>query len=148
MAASRWVLLVVALVSMSFGAGWVASSQERLTQTVVDDIPWAELPDGRATAFVHGDMQTGEHLSYISFPAGMKTAPHTHSTTYVGIVVKGRARHFEPEVASTQGVLPPGSHYRVPGGVVHSSECLDGSECIFAIHQHDAFDRALSSSRR
>lgn len=132
------VLILASLTSWGFG------QQGTLAHTRVDDIAWNELPDGRAVASVHGDMTSGEHLSFVRFPAGMKTVPHTHSTAYVGIVVKGNARHFDPESPETMVSLPAGSHYVVPGEVVHVSECLPGSECIFAIHQHQAFDRKVA----
>ena len=111
--------------------------------TPAEDISWSELPDGRATAAVHGDMRMGEHISYVRFPPGLRTAIHTHSNSYSGIVVKGSARHFQPASESRAVWLMPGSFYSVPGNVAHISECFQGSECIFAIHQHDAFDRAL-----
>jgi hypothetical protein len=112
--------------------------------TPVEQIPWAELPDGRALAAVHGDMQTGEHVSYVRFPPGLRTAIHVHSYSYDGIIIKGAARHFQPASEKQAVWLMPGSFYRVPGNVAHISECSQESECIFAIHQHDAFDRALA----
>ena len=133
------ISIVSAVCSMANGA----SEGEHLTHTVANDISWNALPDGRATAAIHGDMQSGEHISYVRFPPGMRTATHTHSNTYVGIIVKGTARHFEPQSAESEIWLPPGSFYRVPAGVAHVSECSSGSECIFAIHQHGPFDRSL-----
>lgn len=112
--------------------------------TPVEEIPWSELPDGRAIAAVHGDMQAGEHVSYVRFPPGLRTAIHVHSNSYDGIIVKGAARHFQPASEEQAVWLMPGSFYRVPGNVAHISECSQESECIFAIHQHDAFDRALA----
>lgn len=111
--------------------------------TPVEEIAWSELPDGRAIAAVHGDMQTGEHTSYVRFPPGLRTAIHVHSYPYDGVIVKGVARHFQPASEAQAVWLMPGSFYRVPGNVAHISECSEASECIFAIHQHDAFDRAL-----
>ena len=116
---------------------------EFVTHTISADIPWVQLPDGRAIAAVHGEMASGEHISYIRFPAGMRTAIHTHSSTYTGLIVQGVGRHFEPDTAEVDLWLPAGSFYRVPANVPHISECSDEFECIFAIHQHASFDRRL-----
>ena len=112
-------------------------------RTTVDELNWTEVSKGRMVSPVSGDMKTGKHITFIKFAPGMKTEPHTHSNGYVGIVVKGVARHYQPEFPETQTVLPAGSHYEIPGGVAHISECLLGSECVFAIYQEAAFDRKL-----
>lgn len=109
----------------------------------VEKVSWSELPDGRAIAAVHGDMQLGEHITYVRFPAGLRTAVHTHSNSYSGIVVKGSARHFEPASERQAVWLRSGSFYSVPGNVAHISECSQDSECVFAVHQHGSFNRAL-----
>ncbi len=82
-------------------------------------------------------------LATYVFPPGLRTAIHVHSYPYDGVIVKGAARHFQPASEAQAVWLMPGSFYRVPGNVAHISECSEASECIFAIHQHDAFDRAL-----
>ena len=120
-----------------------ANDGERLSATPVDEIAWTELPDGRAIATVHGDRQTGEHTTFVRFPAGLRTALHTHSKSYDGTIVRGMARHYEPRFGKPEQWLPIGSVYRVPAGVPHISECSDESSCIFAIHQHGPFDRAI-----
>ena len=85
-----------AIVALAWGASGERGDRSELGHTLVAAVAWNELPDGRATARIHGEMTTGEHLSYVRFPAGLRTAPHSHSAEYFGIVVKGRARHFEP----------------------------------------------------
>lgn len=110
------------------------------TRTPVGELAWKTLPNGRKVSPVSGDMTTGAHITFIRFAPGMKAAPHTHSHDYVGIVVNGTARHYEPGKPETETVLPTGSHWAIPGNVVHISECLPGSECIFAIYQQAAFD--------
>lgn len=139
----RRSLLLSGLLFACGAAASAAGNGSGVSYTAVEDICWNELPDGRATASVHGDMRSGEHLSYVRFPAGYRTLPHTHTHPYVGVVVSGQARHFEPDERQPNAWLGPGSHYRVPGGVVHVSECSSESDCIFAIHQHEAFDRQL-----
>ena len=119
-------------------AGSVSAKQT--TRTPVSELKWKKLPNGRQVSAVHGDMKKGAHTTFIKFTPGMKTAPHTHSNDYVGVVVKGTARHYEPGKPETETVLPAGSHWAVPAHIVHISECLPGSECIFSIRQDAAFD--------
>ena len=110
------------------------------TRLPASALQWTTLPNGRQVSPVSGDMKTGAHITFIKFTPGMKTAPHIHSNDYVGIVVKGTARHYEPGKPETETVLPAGSHWAIPANVVHISECLPGSECVFAINQNAAFD--------
>lgn len=113
------------------------------TRTQVGDLNWQQVSPGRSIAPVFGDMKTGKHITFIKFEAGLKTEPHTHSHDYVGIVIKGTARHYQPGFPETEALLPAGSHWAIPADVVHISECLAGSECVFAIYQDAAFDRKL-----
>jgi len=111
------------------------------TRTTVGELKWSEVSNGRSVSPVYGDMKAGKHITFIKFAPGLKTAPHTHSNDYVGIVVKGTARHYQPGFPETETVLATGSHWAIPANVVHISECLSGSECVFAIYQEAAFDR-------
>jgi quercetin dioxygenase-like cupin family protein len=119
----------------------LAGEASMTTRTAVDELNWTEVSKGRMVSPVSGDMKTGKHITFVKFAPGIKTAPHTHSNDYVGIIVKGVARHYQPGFPETETVLPAGSHYAIPGEVVHISECLPGSECVFAIYQEAAFDR-------
>lgn len=83
-----------------------------------------------------GDLTKGAHIKLIKFIAGSKTPPHTHSHSYTGFVVKGKARHYKPEA---QTILSAGSSWTIPANVIHISECLEGSECIFTSHLDGAF---------
>ncbi len=121
----------------------LAGEAPMTTRTTVDELNWTEVSKGRMVSSVHGDMKTGKHITFIKFAPGMKTAPHTHSNDYVGIVVKGVMRHYQQGFPETETELPAGSHYTIPAEVVHISECLPGSECVFAIYQEAAFDRKI-----
>ena len=113
---------------------------KQTTRTSFDKIEWKELPGGRGLANVKGDFTKGGHIKLIKFAPGNKTAIHTHSHSYTGIVVKGVARHYEPNKPATQTLLPAGSTWHIPANVPHISECLEGSECIFATQSDGAFD--------
>lgn len=139
-----WGLAAVFCGACVAGSGTIATagsvSAKQTTRTPFSELKWKKLPNGRQVSRVYGDMKKGAHITLIKFAPGMKTAPHTHSNDYVGIVVKGTARHYEPGKPETETVLPHGSHWAVSADTVHISECLPDSECIFAIRQNAAFD--------
>lgn len=114
--------------------------KKQTTRTAFNDIKWKDLSGGRAVANVKGDLSKGAHIKLLKFSAGNKTVAHTHSQSYTGVVVKGVARHYEPNKPETQTILPAGSVWTIPANVPHISECLAGSECIFATQSDGAFD--------
>lgn len=111
-----------------------------ITQQPAAGLDWGQTPFGPDASPVSGNFAEGGHITFIKFPAGMKTPVHTHSHDYVGIVVKGVTRHYSPKRGSARRDLPTGSHWSVKADIPHISECLPGSECIMAIYQKDAFD--------
>ena len=121
----------------------VANAQEtpvNASHTAINELEWTPTPFGPDASPVAGDFTEGQHITYIKFPAGMTTPIHTHSADYVGIVITGITRHWLPGKPETAKLLPVGSHWAIPAGVEHVSECMSGEECIMAIHQHAAFD--------
>lgn len=139
-----WCLTALFCGACVAGPSTIASagsqSAKRVTHTPVSELKWKKLPNGRQLSPVAGDIKKGPHTTYVKFAPGMKTAPHTHSNDYYGIVVIGTARHFEPGKEDSKVILPAGSHWAVPANVVHVSECLPGSECVFAISQKSFFN--------
>jgi quercetin dioxygenase-like cupin family protein len=129
----------IALVGAAL-SGAALATEPGTTRTPVGDIKWLDTGFGPQASPVVGDFTKGKHVSLIKFKAGFKTPLHTHSHDYVGIVVTGKARHFEPGKPETETVLTPGSTWSVKGNVPHISECLDGEDCIFALSQDAAFD--------
>ncbi len=118
----------------------VQAEEPSTSRTPAADVKWLDTGFGPQAAPVVGDFTKGKHLSFIRFKAGFKTPLHTHSHDYVGIVVVGQARHYEPGKPETETVLGPGSYWSVKANVPHISECLDGQDCIFALSQDDSFD--------
>ena len=136
----KTVLVSIAAAGLtSFGTA-SAEDGASTSRTLFDDIVWHEVAKGRALAAVKGDFKTSAHVKLIKFDAGIKTGPHMHTHGYVGVLLKGTARHYEPGKPETKTVLPVGSHWTIPAGVVHISECLEGSECIFVTQSDGAFD--------
>jgi len=136
---------VLTIVLLALGGASVVNGGDgdQLATTLFNDIDWTELPDGRAIATVHGNMTSGEHTTFIRFPAGRRTAVHTHSNTYDAVIIGGSARHFEPQLEATADWLGTGSVYHVPADVPHISECSIEADCVFAVHQHGPFDRVV-----
>jgi quercetin dioxygenase-like cupin family protein len=134
------VSVLYAYVVTSSGLA-IAGEARVSTRTPVSELSWTEVSKGRSISPIYGDLKTGKHITFIRFAPGMKTEPHTHSNDYVGVLVKGTMRHYQPGLPKTETVLPAGSHWAIPGEVAHISECLPGSECVFAIYQEAPFDR-------
>jgi len=110
------------------------------SRMLAGDIEWNEVAPGRALAAVKGDFKTGAHVKLIKFKAGVKTPPHKHSYSYVGVILSGQMRHFEPGKPETETILSAGSYYEIGAEVAHISECLKGSECVFVTQSDGAFD--------
>lgn len=136
---------LVATVFLAVGYASVgnADGEGRVSMTPFEEVEWTELPDGRAIATLRGDRQVGAHTTFVRFPAGLKTPVHTHSHDYDGTIIRGIARHFEPQYEASAKWLVIGSVYHVPGNTPHISECSDASDCVFSIHQHGPFDRMV-----
>jgi quercetin dioxygenase-like cupin family protein len=148
---SRSAIAIAAMTFSTFFGGVVVAQDnsprtsddtDGTARTTFDEIEWNVFPGGRAIADVVGNFKTGAHLKFVRFDAGVKTPPHVHSYSYTGIVVTGRARHYEPGNPATQTILEPGSTWTINAGVAHISECLEGSDCLFATQSGGAFDSA------
>jgi len=135
--------LAVIFLAVGCATAGNADGEGRVSMTPFDEVDWTVLPDGRAISTVRGNRQTGEHTTFVQFPAGLRTAVHTHSNDYEGTIIRGTARHFEPQFEASAKWLNTGSVYHVPGDTPHISECSDESDCIFSIHQHGPFDRTV-----
>ncbi len=131
--------LTVASAALLFGST-LAHAGETATRTPAEEIAWRETPFGPLASPVSGDFSAGQHITFIKFPAGMQTPVHTHSHGYVGIVISGVTRHFEQGKPETEVELSTGSHWSIPAGLPHISECLPGADCVMAIYQDESFD--------
>ena len=110
------------------------------SRTPAQDVTWMQAPFGPYVAPVEGDFTSGGHVTLVRFAAGMTTPLHTHDHDYTGIVLSGETRHFEPGKPETKTVLGAGSHWAIPAGLEHVSECLPGDDCVMVLIQQDAFD--------
>lgn len=131
--------VTTALAALLLGSTFAAAG-ETSNRTPVKDIAWGETPFGPLAYPASGDFSAGQHITFIKFMAGMKTPVHIHTHDYVGVVISGVTRHFEPGKPETEVDLPAGSHWSIPAGLPHISECLAGTDCVMAIYQDESFD--------
>ncbi len=144
------VLGLGSLITLLAGCSSVTAETPASNKTKINDLTtrtpaynrlWTKTPFGAYVSKVDGNFAKGKHITLVRFPAGLKTPVHTHSHGYVGVVITGVARHYEPNKKSTMGKLPAGSHWVVPANVPHVSECLEGAgECIMVLSQDANFD--------
>lgn len=139
MTSSLFTHLTAAFAVLLVGSS-IAAAGETSNRTPADTITWGETPFGPLASPVSGDFSAGQHITFIKFAAGMQTPVHTHSHDYVGIVISGVTRHFEPSKPETEVDLPAGSHWSIPAGQPHISTCLAGTDCVMAIYQDESFD--------
>ena len=133
-------LLILGTILSSCDASAQEQETHDATHTAVDEVQWGPTPFGPEASPVSGDFSTGAHVTYMRFTPGLKTTLHTHSHSYVGIVIKGTMRHWIPGFPETEKDLPAGSHWSMPADAEHVSECLDGAECVAAVIQDNFLD--------
>jgi len=136
-------LLAFVVVSSIFGASAIAGQKSRSdisAHVPTTELKWRQTQIGPEASPIQGDFTKGAHITYLKFPAGIKTPLHTHSADYVGIVIGGNMKHWTPGKPETEKKLPPGSHWFIPSKAKHISECLPGVECMLVIIQQQKFD--------
>lgn len=131
---------LIALMGITFMANASANSEPATSHTAATELQWVDSGFGPLVSPIHGDMGSGQHITYVRFGAGLATPLHTHTHDYVGIVLSGVAMHWEPGKPQTRKMLSAGAHWFMPANVEHVSECLPGAECIMAIYQQNSMD--------
>ncbi|MBS1555028.1 MAG: DUF4437 domain-containing protein [Bacteroidetes bacterium] len=135
-------ILLLAVVSASYGTMTMAQIASTPTRTRTTELKWydAGLGFGIQVSPVYGNLQKGEHSTYVKFPAGTTLPMHTHTDDYYGVVISGNLRHPIKGQPETNVSLPPGSHWSMPANVEHVTECEPGVECIVMLTQKKPFD--------
>ncbi|MBX2839600.1 MAG: DUF4437 domain-containing protein [Gammaproteobacteria bacterium] len=117
-----------------------ASKTSESARTSEGELQWLDSGFGPTVSPVFGDFSKSTHVTFVRFTSGMTTPLHTHTADYTGVVLTGVTKHWEPGKPETEKTLPAGSHWFIPGGVPHVSECLPGAECVMALYQQGAMD--------
>lgn len=112
------------------------------------DIKWAALaPDMKEKSpmisDVWGDSASAAHGRMWKLPAGNASPPHTHSSDYHGVVIKGTVMNHAPDDKAPKE-MGPGSYWMQPAGVAHITACKAGSECIAYTYSVGKFDFAMA----
>ena len=86
----------------------------------------------------YGDLQNGQHGTFVRMPAGFKSPVHTHTEDYYAVVLKGVGANHSPKGEVVP--LPVGSYWFQRGEEAHVTQCLSDDECLFFIVQPGKFD--------
>jgi quercetin dioxygenase-like cupin family protein len=96
--------------------------------TAYADIQWKELKGGVKMAVVSGNPKVGPFTGLFSFPKGMTTNVHTHSSDFSGALLSGI--HHRGPSADALKTLSPGSAWAEPAGSAHMEKCGDQEDCV------------------
>lgn len=134
------VSAVLLAVTSASAVADTTGKDDQSTHTAATELQWVDSGFGPQVSPVNGDFSKGEHVTYVKFAAGVATPLHTHTADYVGIVITGVTKHWEPGKPETEKQLSTGAHWFMPANVRHVSECLPGAECIMALFQSRPMD--------
>ena len=141
----RVIVLVIGAALCFAGGVFAAAAKKEMALTPAADVKWAPLdpkqPEGAQMSVVFGDMAKKGPLGVLlKFPPGATPGPHTHTSDYWGVVIKGTEHNFAGDNKGPG--LGPGSHWFQPGKGVHNNECEPGSECVVFLYLNGKFDFA------
>lgn len=91
-------------------------------------------PKGPGISLVSGDQTKGAFSALVRFPAGFTATKHSHTASYSGAVVSGAIGHGEGEDMSA------GANWTQAGGVVHVTDCVSETPCVFYVAMDGAMD--------
>lgn len=123
------------------------------TVTHASQVKWMpmvpELGDkGPQMAVVFGDLAAkGKPIGVlVKIPAGTVATPHTHSSDYWSVVIKGQESNFDGD-ASNAKPLPVGSWWYQPGKDPHDNKCFEGEDCILFTYYEKGMDISFLNSQ-
>lgn len=129
MKTSRIATVTVIMMAAVLSLASTARGEEGKAVTIAADaLKWEELTakaPGVMIATVSGDYRTGAWIGFVKFPAGSKSAVHTHSSDLKIVVVSGTFRYgATPE---TEKNYSPGSYVFIPANLPHSNSQPQGA---------------------
>jgi quercetin dioxygenase-like cupin family protein len=135
-------LILLAVCAFLAGPSAFATKKPVGVTTSFDQIPWAPLdpkaPDGIQIGVVSGDPTKGAASFYLKMKKGANV-PHTHSSDYHAVIVKGEAKHWTSGTEDEAPELERGSYWFQPKRQSHTDSCQD-SECVVFLHFMGKFD--------
>ncbi len=89
----------------------------------------------------YGKFGSTQHGTFMKFPVGFDTLPHTHTGDYYAVVIQGVMSNFKPGEKGEP--LPVGSYWFQRGGETHITKCLSKTPCVAFLVQNVKFDAQI-----
>ena len=123
------------LLGAALAAPLAAAEPPLAVDTQGAQLKWGACPPmfapGCEIAVLRGDPAKPNADVLLRVPAGMRLAPHRHSSAERMILVAGRLRvHYQ---GNAPRVLTPGTYAFGPAGLPHEATCLRGPRCVLFI---------------
>lgn len=128
-------------LGLCLGASGPLLAGSDITLLNIDQLDWAETPEGVAFAQLQGDRFKTEYMAMVRLPAGTVSPPHIKSATMYGLMLKGEMTHValdQPDEPAQ--VVRAGAFYKIPAGIAHISSCVSETNCETFLYQDGAFD--------
>jgi hypothetical protein len=140
MKAVKWVVALAVAVAVGFGGGVMAAGKKDMAITPVDEVKWSSMDPndkegkGPQIAVVFGDLKKKAPLGVLlKLSPDAKPGPHTHSSDYWGVTIKGVEHNFPPGPDTGKAIAPGGFWYQ-PANQPHDNHCEPGSECVVFLY--------------
>src|SRR5688572_25995509 len=111
MKAVKWIVALAVAVAVGFGGGVMAAGKKDMVLTGADEVQWGPFDPndkegkGPKVAVVFGDMKKKAPLGLLlQVPADGKPGPHSHSSDYWGVTIKGVEHNFPPGPEEGKGI--------------------------------------------
>ena len=145
----KWAVVLAVGVAMGFAGGvFAAGAKKEMSISKAEDVKWTPLDSkdtegkGPSVSVVFGDMKKkGAPVGFfLHVPADGKATPHTHTSEYYAVEVKGVEHNWDGGANEGPGIAPGGWWYQ-PGKQVHDNHCEKPTgECVAFIYMPNGFD--------
>lgn len=132
---ARNVSRLIGLLAISLAVNVMAKSEHKPVETH----QWFPTGIGQIEgAVAYGDMNKGEHGTYLKIPKGFATPIHSHTNGYRGVVLTGTV--VNSEVGQPDIPLQAGSYWFQEGRKKHVTKCVSDTDCMVFLSQRAKFD--------
>jgi uncharacterized RmlC-like cupin family protein len=148
MIGTRRAVAILLASTVALGATAALSEEQKGVALSPDALRWREMSAkaaGVMIAEVRGEAATGPWSGFVRFPAGSKSAIHTHSSDMKVVIIKGTWRYGpSSEQEKSYG---PGSFVLIPAELPHSNS--QPEEVLMFVEQSGRFDnKPVASAAR
>jgi len=137
----KFAAALIAMAVMASAAARPAGTEasEASLNIPVEELRFYQNRDGMIFADAWGDPQTGPHSNFIRIPPDTASPPHTHTSSYYGVVITGIVAN-ERLGAAFDRPLRPGSYWFQKGSEKHVTKCLSAEACLIFVTSKGRFD--------